>query len=172
MGMISHLIPPDEDKPSYKLEGVIESISQLMAQSVADSATPEFKRLLQAVNDNGGRSDNSITKATNALKQAIQSEIRSLKPEIKKLAEVLQSTNKDMLGLQGNLVDALSKVKIPDYSDQLERLERSQPDLSPVIKAVKGIEIPEPDERPLVWEFDIERHRNGLIKSVTAKAVE
>jgi esterase/lipase len=124
MGMISHLIPPDEDKPSYKLEGVIESISQLVAQSVADSATPEFKRLLQAVNDNGGRSDNSITKATNALKQAIQSEIRSLKPEIKKLADAIQSTNESVQGLQDNLVDALSKVKIPDHSDRLDRLER------------------------------------------------
>jgi len=174
MGRISHLIPPDEqEKPAYKLEGVIESIAQLMAQSVADSATPEFKRLMQAVNANGGRADNSVTKATNALRQAIKDEVKSLKPEISKIAESLESSSKDIVDLQGKLVGALSRVKIPDYSAQLDRLERSQPDLSPVLDAVRNIEIPEPqDERPLEWKFEIERHRNGLVKSVTAKAVE
>lgn len=182
MGRISHLIPPDRENPTdSQLEtvinsiaslGVINSIATLMANSVADSAKPEFERLLAAVGENAEQGGQSVDDAVAVLQQAIKAEIDGIKPEIKKIADALSSSNRDMVGLQGRLVEALSNVKIPDYTNQLDRLEKSQPDLSPVMKAIDGIEFPEPEERPTEWVFDIERHNNGLIKSVTARAVE
>lgn len=172
MGRISHLIPEEAAPQAFSLEGVINQVIEELAQRAYGNVAPDIKKVVQAVNENGARGDNSVNKATAALRKAIQDEVKSLKPEIQKVLEALQSSNKEMVGLQGRLVNALSNVRIPDYTDQLKRLEQSQPDLSPVLKAIQSIEIPENEERPREWEFEIERHRNGLIKSVKARAID
>lgn len=172
MGRISHLIQKDDRPPSYQIEGVIASIADAMAQGAADRVSPQIASLLSKVEESGSTANTARDRLAGEIKKAISSEISALKPEIRKVAEALSTSNRDMVDLQGRLVDALSNVVIPDYTDQLRRLEAAQPDLSPIIKAINSIEIPEyeAEERADEWVFDIQRNQNGLIKSVTAKA--
>jgi hypothetical protein len=67
------------------------------------------------------------------------------------------------------LVKALSNVRIPDYSEQLAKLEGAKVDMGPLLEKLDNLVVELPEESR-AWTFDIKRNRDGLIESVTATA--
>lgn len=160
-----------------KIEGILEGISRTVAGMVRESFADDVARNSQGLGALQERLDAlspAFDEQLNKLASYIVYEVgRKVEPQLKELTKELKSraiTQADMVKLQGDLVKALSNVRIPDYSEQLRRLD-VKPDLGPLLEKLDNLEVELPvDDRPLQWTFDIKRDRNGLLESVTATA--
>ena len=160
--------------PTSLIDGVIKSVAQDVARLIGDrigmdvaQQTISVARLQEAV-----KALEPSIKAT--LGPTLQKGFAGVEAKLEALAEDLKTgglTQADMVKLQGDIVKALGRVKIPDYSEALRRLEnRPIPtvDLEPIVKQLESMEFTV--EQPEKWTFHVERDRNGLIKTVTAEA--
>jgi hypothetical protein len=164
------------EKPQpVAIEGMLEAIAQNVARTVADSMSEDMTRATQGLNVVQGQVNQVAPAIEAAVVPAVTEAIKGLQPSIEKLRKELSKraiTQKDMLGLQSDLVRALSGIQIPDYSDQIASLKQTPVDLSPILKKIDTIEFPESEERPQKWRFDVKRDRNGMIQEVVATAEE
>lgn len=175
MGKLSHIRGQMDAPKPVAIEGMLEAIAQNVAKTVAESISDDFTRQGHGMNVIQDRVDALQPAVTASLSPVIVEAVQSIKPALRSLQADLRKraiTQKDMVKLQADLVRALSNVQIPDYSDQIESLRKPDVDLSPVLKAVKEIEFPEAEDRPLKWRFDVKRDPNGFITEVIAEAGE
>lgn len=180
MGRLSHLLPVEEQpKPVYQLdfgEQLGGVISQVVAERVVSSLTPAVSELVNAlmavnlvVDDADQRTSASlkelqdrVDKAAKETEKATLAELKAIKEGLGRAVKDLRNVSKtDSEAIRSGLISALSRVKIPDYTDTITSLGD---DLK---KSIASIKV---DERPLEWDFDIQRDYQGFIKSVKAKA--
>lgn len=178
MGKINHLIKSDRADQAKKdaefaryLSGSLSNISEFT------NSAEQIRAVLAEHVDVTDAIRNDLNQSKAAIEQAINREVTSvvyrLIPEFNALANKIQAkavTSADLTILQSRLVEALSRITIPDYSAQLERLERRTVDLKPILDRLDAMASKEMDEEkePAQWKFQIERHDNGMIKSVLA----
>ena len=125
-----------------------------------------------------GRDDLSAAQAaidaiTPAITEAVNGQVDGLRAALRNVAKELAkkpNSHADIMKLQGRIVEAMGRVKIPNYADQLQRIEAKTTDLNPLMDKIDAIEYPEQIERPLKWRFDVVRNSNGLISEVIATA--
>lgn len=172
MGKLSHIRAQLEKPPTYQIEGLLESIAESVAAKVGDGINAtlvEQAQGLNALQNAVGELDRDVIETiVERLKPSIRDYVGSLKPLFQDLAQAIERTRSE----QGRIVSALSRVQIPDYSAALDRLERKQVDLSPVLDKLDNLEIeqPETEDDPRRWVFHVERDANGFITNVTAEA--
>lgn len=172
MGKLSHL----RKKEPIAIEDFWGALTQDFSSKTSASIDPQFRALVAhlgtlsrqisaAAEDGKGAASESAA--------ALQASVRDLAAALKRVEKKLGSVADSQSGrtqLQADIVRALSNVRIPDYSEQLARLEGKTVDLAPVLKKIEAIEFPEPEERPLKWRFEIKRNSRGFIEEVIAEA--
>lgn len=173
MGKLSHITQQMAKPQPVAIEGMLEAIAQNVAKTVADAMSADMTRSMQGLNAVQGRVDQVAPAIEAALTPTLTQAFKGLESRLVRLGKELEKraiTQQDMVKLQADLVRALSNVQIPDYSEQIESLRQPPVDLAPVLKKLDSIEIPETEERPLSWTFDIKRNQSGLITKVVAEA--
>jgi hypothetical protein len=175
MGRLTHLLY-DEPQPNVTQLDFSERVSSQVALELAQEAVnrlaPYLQNLLEqtqisgtVIKDSADGTNTAIKDARKALEQAIAAESMKMQDSIKKAAKAITAASSaDAEAMRDGVVTALSAVQIPDYSDQLGRIEAVQK------MAVKAIsEIPQP-EGSRDYKFTVNRNRNGFIQSVDAEA--
>jgi hypothetical protein len=175
MGRLNHLLH-DEPQPNVTQldfsEGVSAKIALELAQEAVNRLAPYLQNLLEqtqisgSVIEAGAEATNSAVKdARKALEQAVAAESTKMQDSIKRAAKAITAASSaDAEAMRDGVVTALSAIQIPDYSDQLGRIEAVQK------MAVKAIsEIPQ-SEGSKDYKFTVNRNRNGFIQSVDAEA--
>lgn len=155
MGKLAHIPmgPPS-------LEGMVKDVVDNIVSQTQRGLQPDFAQQINYIN--------AVIETMGGIAPAVQ---RAMVAEIKPiLAELRKKKPDNSKALHDRLVNALSNIRIPDNTEQLNRIEAQQPDLYPVIKAVKDLKFPEPDVYPRVWDFEIIRNDDGLIERVIATA--
>lgn len=176
MGRLQNIQKTLNPKPA-KLEGILEAIAAGVAETVVNDLSEGMTRHSQGLNALQERIDTVSPQVqemiTSAVEYAVQETVQRLLPQIEGVTKGLSEklTQGDLRAFREDLVKALGKVTIPDYTEQLRRLERRQVDLAPVLMKLDELKV-EPEEEPSSWVFDIKRDNQGRIISVTANEAD
>jgi hypothetical protein len=175
MANLEHLM---RDKPidTYTLQlgdDITRSVADAMARTSIERLAPFVEALLSATQTEAKARAGSAKAHSDALKaarkafeQAVAAESKVMQDTIKEAVKTLQETSEKGRKAQlAGLVQAFDRIKLPDHSEQLARIEATQAAL-----AAKMTKLPKPEPRATEWDFDINRNREGFIQSVTAKA--
>lgn len=173
MGRLQNISKTLQPSKPAKLEGILEAIAAGVAQTVVQDMAEGMTRHSQGLNAVQQRIDVLSPQIqemlAGAVEYAVQETVQRLLPQIEGISKGLQSklSYNDLRTFREELVTALSRVKIPDYTEQLKRLESRQVDLGPVLTKLDQLKEEE-EEEPSTWVFDIKRDNQGRIVSVVA----
>jgi hypothetical protein len=177
MGRLSHLMQ-DDSAPVYKLdfgENVSVAVAEIMGQEAARRLAPIIADLISEVDrldgtvKNGTKSNDQAAKAvSDAIMGASKKVEREMARQMEEIRKGIRRVSKesrdgaksDMDGFKKTLIEAMSRVQIPDYTDQLAEMRGA------ILAALES----DDDDDPREWEFTVNRNRNGYIQSVSAKA--
>lgn len=177
MGKLAHI--KTAMSSTSMMDGMVQAVGAYIAQVVADKLSQDMSR--------GGEGLNQVKAAVGALEPSITAAVKSAVGEIvQSLAthheatkRELQSASDKLTGTQRSLMQsftqALTQVKIPDYSESLKRIEGKAVDLSPVERQLEAVLLKldiDKDDDPKQWKFTVKRNSRGLIETVTATAEE
>lgn len=178
MGKLAHLMPKEEQPVSIKQDLAFVSSLSKMLQNVAEFSeiAPEMREGLASQVAEAKRIQSGLTASQSALEGAIKAAVKSMAADLEKVSKRVDKglTSEDFGKMQARLIDALSQVQIPDYSEQLARLEAKKVDLKSIeakLDQLLAMEEMDEEEPPKQWRFEIERNANGTIKSVDAVEV-
>lgn len=178
MGRLQHLLPKDEQQPPIYQFDFGGQIGALVADVVAKEAvarlTPVLMEMVVQLDDANAAgvagdertqeavraAQAALEKASGEVEKAILKELEAIKGGLRRAVKDLREVSREGdEALREGLIAALGRVRIPDYSESLARIE-----------ALLSEEDEDEDDDPKEWDFDIQRDRNGFIRSVTAKA--
>lgn len=174
MARLQHLLQEDS-APIYQLDfgdRVTQTVAQVVAQEAVQRLAPAIQQLANEIQSGGDRLEESARAATGALEAAeaalsaaVKEEVGSLQKDLRKaVSAITRAQAGESEALRDGLIKALSRVRIPDYSDQLGQVQAMQ---QMIMAAVQdGGDEDDPKE----WEFTVNRNSRGFIQTVTAKA--
>lgn len=176
MARLQHLLDGATDAPVYQLDfgaEVTKTTAKVVAQAAVDRIAPIIRDLVTQMQANEQQLKAGVDGVTEVSERAVadieaklDAELSNLQKDVRRAFTVMTKTQaSDARSLRESLVKALSKVKIHDYSEDLNQLKVMQ---QAVMSALKDVE--KEDDDPKEWEFTVNRNRNGFIQSVTAKA--
>lgn len=145
------------------LGGIVNDVMSSLSTQILQGLQPEFHAAIKAILE---RADSELTSDMMRAVTGLKLQINALSKQVSTTPEYAHAIMK----MQRDFLGALGRVRIPDNTEQLDRIEAQQPDLYPVIKAINEIEFPVPDVVPRVWDFEIIRDKKGMIDHVIAKA--
>lgn len=175
MARLQHLLQDEPQAPVYQLDfgdRVTQTVAEVVAQEAVNRLTPAIAAMVEQAKEIGLKTDSAaqtFTDSSKALEGAVASEVSNLKKDLNSVVKdavrsLAKANTQEAASLRDSLITALSKVRIPDYTDKIEQVKAVQ---TTILAALKDIE---PDKRPAEWEFTVNRNSRGFIQTVTAKA--